>query len=111
MKSLILAFVLLEVMDKELTVPGVWFAFVIPGLIGFLLGRRTWWAGIPMIAWITLGAVVQLLELHDPFVGQSILSEAGPGYFIQSYAAIAVSLSLALGGMRIGWNSRREQTV
>ena len=35
-----------------------------------------------------------------------MLSEAGRGYFVQSYAAIMISLSLALGGMIIGWSSK-----
>jgi hypothetical protein len=83
--------VLLEVMDKEWSLPIVWLLFLTLGIIGFVLGRRTWWACIPAIAGITLLAVGQLSEMHDSVVGPDILSEAGHSYFVQSYAAIVIS--------------------
>jgi hypothetical protein len=102
--------VLLEVMDKEWSLPIVWPLFLILGIIGFVLGRRTWWACIPVIAGITLLAVGQLSEMHDSVVGPDILSEPGHSYFVQSYAAIVISFVLALGGMIIGRIRKKGQT-
>jgi hypothetical protein len=109
MRTHLLAILLLEVMDKELSAPGVWLSFLIPGLIGFLLGRRTWWAAIPFVGWNALGAQVQMSELHDPHVGQSIMSEVGRSYFVHSYAAMLISIVLPFAGMLIGWNRRKQQ--
>ena len=106
MRPLLHTTLLLEVMDKEWSVQAVWFLFLIFGLIGLLLGRRTWWASIPALAVIALLAVHQLSEMHDPFVGPDMLSEAGRNYFVQSYAAIIISFILALGGMFIGWSRK-----
>lgn len=87
----------------------VWSVFLIFGLIGFFLGRRIRWAGIPAVAVITLSAVHQLSEMHDPAVGPDMLSEAGRSYFVQSYAAIMISFTLALGRIVIGWNRKKRQ--
>ena len=96
-------------MDKEWSVQAVWFLFLIFGLIGFLVVRRAWWATIPTLAVIALMAVHQLSEMHDPFVGPAMLSEAGRNYFVQSYAAIITSVIWALFGMIVGWNRKKQQ--
>jgi hypothetical protein len=72
MRPYLHSIVLLEVMDKEWSLPIVWPLFLILGIIGFVLGRRTWWACIPVIAGITLLAVGQLSEMHDSVVGGPI---------------------------------------
>ena len=109
MRPLLQTILLFEVMDKEWSIQAVWFLFLIFGLIGFLLGRRTWWASIPALAVIALLAVHQLSEMHDPFVGPDMLSVAGRNYFVQSYAAIIISFILALGGVIIGWSRKKHQ--
>jgi hypothetical protein len=56
---------------------------------------------------LALATIVQLSELHDPFVGPAILAEAGRGYFVQSYGAMILSFTLVLAGILVGWNRRR----
>jgi hypothetical protein len=110
MGPLLHAFWFLEVMDKELSTPVVWLVFLILGLLGFVLGRRSRLAGLLVIAVIALNAIFQLLELHDPFVGPDILAEAGRSYFVQSYAAIAISFGLAIAGTLVRRDNKNRQT-
>ena len=97
-------------MDKELSAPQVWLQFLALGLVGFFGGRRAWWVGLLAFAVIALGAWAQLSEMHDPFVGPNMLTEAGVGYFVQSYVAMVVSLALASAGIIIGIRRTTRQS-
>jgi hypothetical protein len=90
---------LFEVMDKEPSLPQVWFLFLLVGVGGFLLCRyriRLLALVLPITLFLAWG---HLSELHDPFVGPAIAREAGHHYFTQSYIAMVLALALPLLGM------------
>ena len=81
---------LAEVMDKELSVPGLWGWAVLWMFAGFLATRYRCWLGLitlPVAAFLPAGA---LSEFYDPQVGPAIVREAGWTYGLHSYAALAV---------------------
>jgi hypothetical protein len=41
-------------------------------------------------------------ELTDPYVGPAILQEAGRGYVVQSYLAMALSIVATMAGIALG---------
>jgi hypothetical protein len=101
---------LLEVMDKEPGLPELWAWFLILGLAGLLLGRYKWWAGLFPAVLIALLAAGHIAELHDPSIGPDILAEAGRGYFVQSYIAIAAALVMSSAGIILGWKRYRQRS-
>ena len=88
-----------EVMDKEPSPLDIWSLALIIGVGGFLLCRYRPWFLALVLPVALLFSVSFLIELHDPFVGPHILSEAGRGYFIHSYAAMAVEIILPCLGV------------
>ena len=95
-------FILLEVMDKEPSLPTIWLTYLALGIGGFFAGRfRRWLVALP--AFLILGfAVAQLSEWLDPFVGPAMRNEAGAFYFVQSGVALAIAGTLCALGMRRG---------
>src|SRR3989442_12490569 len=82
---------ILEVMDKEPALRTVWGAALLLGLVGFLAARFRRWLVLPALGVIGFLAYWQFSELADPAVGPAIIQEAGGGYLIQSWAAVAVA--------------------
>ncbi|MBB6069329.1 hypothetical protein HKM21_21580 [Longimicrobium terrae] len=102
-----LGLALLEVMDKEASIPGMWAAALLLGGAGLLLGRRS-------VLWpIVLGLLIALLgwgvrlELADPYVGPAILSEAGPWYPLHNLASTGVGFALCAAGLVRGRQGKR----
>ena len=66
-------------------------------------GILAWHRHFALGAFITLLAAVRVwsfhLELADPYVGPAILHEAGRGYVVQAYTAMAMCGALHLGGL------------
>jgi hypothetical protein len=90
---------LFEVMDKEPTLLAVWGAALLLGLVGYAATRFRRWLLLPALVLIGFLAWAQLGELADPFVGPTIIQEAGRGYLIQSCAAVALAVILAVLGL------------
>src|SRR5262245_55624356 len=84
---------LAEVMDKEPTLAWVWTTFAILGLLGTGLALVNRWLVLLVFPVTFLFAWILLDELHDPFVGPAIVSEAGRWYVIQCYLAILLGLA------------------
>jgi hypothetical protein len=99
MSPLAVLAVLLEVMDKEPSLPEVWSAAIFLAAAGAIAGflRPRWlFAVLPLtiaVSW------VHLSELRDPFVGTAIRAEVGAAYVSQSYAAIALALLTPLAAL------------
>jgi hypothetical protein len=98
-----LAFVaiILEVMDKVATVPGLWLGGITYGSVAFLAARWRRWAALPFLAIVLVGAGAVWMELQDPFVGPAILREAGEGYPWHLAISTSIAVVLALAGMVI----------
>jgi hypothetical protein len=104
--------ILLEVMDKEPTVLGMWCGAVLWGGLGFVLSKRWWWAAVPFLAFAALGTAAVVSEIHDPFVGPAILQEAGPNYPVHAYVTAAINIALPLVGAAVGlWQSWRPSAA
>lgn len=92
--------VVLEVMDKEWSLLTVWLIFLVLGAAGFLLTRFRRWLVVPALLAVALAAWGVIGELTDHHVGPPIVREAGRGYVIQSYLAIAIATVLTIAGLR-----------
>lgn len=101
--------VLLEVMDKELTIPQLWVTFLFLGIAAAWLARWSVVASLCVGSFIVLMAMGQHSELNDPFVGPAILREAGPWYPLHSYAAVAMALAMCLGSCAWTLVTRRRR--
>ena len=97
-----------DVMDKEPSLPGLWGWALVLGVMGFFAWRRH----LALGAFITFLAAVPVwafhFELSDPYVGPAILQEAGRGYVIQAYTAMAVCAALHLAGLAALLKRRRR---
>jgi hypothetical protein len=107
-----LSIALLEVMDKEPSLPGIWLGAAVFGALGFFSGRRWIWPGVLLLAFELFAFSGMHAELTDPYVGPAILKEAGRGYVVQSYVAaglciLATAVGLAWGILR--WSRVRMQ--
>lgn len=101
-----LGFALLEVMDKEWSVPSMWLIFLVLGVAAAWLARRSIFASLCVASLVVLLAMGQHSELTDPFVGPAIRREAGGAYFVHSYASMAVALALCAGA--VAWAALRR---
>ncbi len=90
---------ILEVMDKVLSLRTVWGAALLLGLVGFVAARFRRWLVLPALTVIGVLAYWQLSELADAAVRPGIIQEAGRGYLIQSCAAVAVAVLLSVLGL------------
>ena len=89
---------LLEVMDKEASVSGMWISGLALGALGYFLARRWRWTSFLFVA---LGALLlwgTYDEITDPFVGPAILKEAGPLYKWHAIASALAVVCLPLAG-------------
>lgn len=102
--------ILLEVMDKEPSVAGMWFGAAVWGLGGFLLCRRWWWIALAIVPLMLLAAAGLAAEIGDPYVGPAILQEAGPTYPAHAYVTAALMIVLPAGGAAMCLWRRRLAT-
>jgi len=105
-----LSLALLEVMDKEPSLPGIWIGTALFGGVGLWSARRWIWPGVLLLAVEALGLSGMHAELTDPQVGPAILREAGHGYVVQSYLGSGVSITATTAGLVWGimrWRRRR----
>ncbi len=91
--------IIFEVMDKEPSLFDIWARAFIIGVGGFLLCRFRPLFLAAVIPIALLFSVGQIVELHEPYIGESILAEAGRSYFIQSYIASAIQIILPFLGL------------
>lgn len=103
-----LAIALLEVMDKELTVPRLWAIGAVGGLVGYVAGRWRPWAAIPVAMLLAFFAASAITELRDQFVGPAVIVEAGRAYPFQLGAAFSVGFILTAAGV---WVHRSRARV
>ena len=88
-----------EVMDKAPSLFDIWSLALGIGVGGFLLCRFRHWFLAAVLPVALLFSVGLLQELHDPSVGKYILTEAGRGYYLQSYLAMLVQILLPCLGL------------
>jgi hypothetical protein len=86
-------------MDKQPTLLAIWGVALGLGLVGFAATRFRRWLVLPVLAVIAFVAWSQLGKLADPLVGPAIIQVAGRGYLIQSCAAVALAVILAVLGL------------
>lgn len=106
-----LSLALLEVMDKEPSLPGIWIGAAVSGGLGFWGARRWIWPGVLLLALEGVGLSGMHAELADPFVGPAILAEAGRGYVIQSYAAAWIAIAATAAGLAWGLAMRKRLRI
>jgi hypothetical protein len=99
---------LLEVMDKEPTVMGMWAFTGIIGVGGFFLSRSWPWTAPLVVALVALNAWGLTMELNDPFVGPAILEEAGTSYPMHAAVTSVIAAALPLLGAVWGIGGRRR---
>jgi hypothetical protein len=104
------ALALLEVMDKEASVPEMWFGAVVFGGIGFWSARRWVWPGPLFLAWLAFGLWAVHGELTDRSIGPAILEETGRSYPVHAYLSSALATAAVLTGLLWGnarwWKGR-----
>jgi hypothetical protein len=103
-----LSLALLEVMDKEPSLPGIWIGAAIFGGLGFWTGLRWIWPGVLLLVVDLIALSGQHAELADPYVGPAILEEAGRGYVVQSYVASALVITATVAGIVLGVIERKR---
>lgn len=94
-----MAMALLEVMDKEPSLPGMWICGVGFGALGYWAGRRWFWPAIPVLTLAIFWTYAMHVELTDPWVGPAIVREAGHAYVVQGYFTGFLSIALTMAGM------------
>jgi hypothetical protein len=90
---------MLEVMDKELGITGMWIGAALWGGGGFFACRRWPWAALLLVPVLALADWGLYDEIHDPFVGPAILQEAGAAYPLHAYATSVLTLALIAAGV------------
>jgi hypothetical protein len=96
------AAIFFEVMDKEWPVWFVLVAFLCVGVVGLFLCKRKPLFTILFLAWALYGAIRQVVELNDPYVGPVIRTEGGITYVLLSYFSVGGALILPLVGAWLG---------
>jgi hypothetical protein len=96
---LLLALALLEVMDKEPGIVGVYVGAAVLGSAGFLLARRRWWYALPILTLLAVSFMGTWAEWTDPYVGPAIASEAGAWYPYHLIASTVIAVVLTGVGM------------
>jgi hypothetical protein len=95
-----------EVMDKVAPVSSVWQSAVVMSIIGLAAGRIHPALGLILVLLPTT-VISALYEVHDPYVGPAIASEAASAYTAHVYGANAAWLAAYLVGC-IWWWMRRK---
>ena len=88
-----------EVMDKELSILGIWTWAFLGAILGWFAIRHRWWLAPFAITLPLLAMTVALSEWYDPHVGPAIAAEAGENYGLHAYAALAVIIVVTLSGL------------
>ena len=97
-----------EVMDKEWPLWLVIVGFLGAGIAGLLIGRKWPIPSVFVALLIVVGAVRQISELNDPYVGPNIRAEAGFKYLVASYLSITTSAVLLVVGLVQGLRRRNR---
>jgi hypothetical protein len=90
----------LEVMDKELGLGGMWLATAGLGVVGFALARWRTWTIVPSAIAILVLAGATWSEWTDPAVGRAMRTEAGASYGWQVALAATLALTATVLGRR-----------
>jgi len=88
-----------EVMDKEWPLWLVIVGFLGAGIAGLLIGRKWPILSVFVALLVVMGAVRQIGELNDQYVGPNMRAEAGFKYFVASYLSITTSVGLLVVGL------------
>ncbi|HEX8317888.1 hypothetical protein [Longimicrobium sp.] len=91
--------ILLEVMDKEISIPQMWVGYLLFGALAVYLAPRSIAWPVAIALWLAVVGWGQALELNDLWVGPAIRREAGEVYVTHSYASLIVGLLLCVAGI------------
>jgi len=100
--------VLTEVMDKQVSIAGIWAVATIAGILGFIVSHTSSRSSLIALAVIALISYLHLSDIREPEIARSIHREAGSAYFWHSYAAVVLALALTLLGLAVGVWRRQE---
>ncbi len=103
-------FLLFEVMDKHPSLPELWGICLFLGVAGFFMARKNPLFLVIISPLLLLFSVLYYSELNAPFIGDSIISEAGYGYVVQSYIAMFIGNLLPIVGFFV-WLLKKEKTL
>ena len=76
-----------EVMDKEISITGIWNYLAIGIILGVSLSWFKWWIGLPIQLYYSLVLFYPIMEWNDKYVGPAIAKEAGNHYGKNAYNA------------------------
>jgi hypothetical protein len=93
---------LLEVMDKEPTVLGMWTWGLLLAVCGYAACRRWPWAALIFVPLSLIGTWAVFGEIRDAQVGPAILHEAGPAYPWHAGFSGLVGIALPIAGLVSG---------
>ena len=93
-----------EVMDKEPSSTGMLLGAVLVVGASIALAKMKWWSSLAILPFSDAYAVAIMQEIHDPYVGPAIHSEAGLPYVLIAYGftivAVLVPICAAIFGRR-----------
>jgi hypothetical protein len=89
---------LFEISDKVSSVQGMYFVFIILGLIGLILGFYRWWASVIWLffptSFIAFGEIVEINNLY-----QNIIQELGKSYIWHTYISVIIGVLINIAGI------------
>ena len=97
-----------EVMDKELSSTGMLLGAMLVVGASVALARMKWWSSLVVLPFSGAYAVAVMLEIHDPYIGPAIYTEAGLSSVLIAYGFSIVAVIVPIFAAMLG---RRKATT